>query len=943
MIKNNVYIVSRVFLLTTFFFCFLFLQVHGQDILLDNQLLNTSHVYFSPGTITTHDTCPASVRVTGGVRVDFKAAHYIKLSPGFRTDLSAGCGRFHAYTGGRPSQCPTASISGDSVFCGSNPSVLSAASSTPGSGTITSYQWQKDYLDIPGATAISYLALQAGNYSVTVGNSDGCTVISPSFRVASCPFALTPTIVNVACFGGNDGSIHLSVNGGISPYTYTWNNGATSQSISGSQGVYIVTVTDANGLTVMNSFNITEPSLMVVHATAASPIECYGYSTCLDVSATGGSGIYTNGTGQLCGYGAGDYAFVVTDNSGCTGTSGNVHLNEPDKVEGTITVTQTTCGLSTGTATVTPVGGSGTYVSYVWNTSPVQTTQTATGLAAGNYIVIITDYNGCTGTAIASISNTGTSPAQPGSIAGPAAACKGQSGVIYSVTNVPGVSYHWFLPTGATGSSTANSISVNFNTGYSGGFICVSAINGCGTSALSCIPVPVVTGRPAFPAAPSGPSVGVCGPTTVVYSIPPIANTTSYIWTVSGAGLAIASGQGTTSITVNVVAGFASGQVRVYGASCSGISGENVLNVYGVLSSQPQLAIFPIVGICGGSTSTYSVTPFNGASSITWIAPVGSLINGISNPYTTAGNVFSVNITFPPGFVSGNVSVHGSNGCGDGPARVIVVRSAPAQPGVISGPASNVCNQSNVIYSVAAVSGEISYTWTAPAGVTIVSGNGTSSITVNFGSTFTALGNICVTANNICGTSVARCQTVTARPSQPGAINGATSVCKSQSSVAYSVPSIAGVNYAWSVTGGPSVVGAGAGATVNFTTATVASATLTVTASNACGAAAATRTLQVSVNLGCRTANDAAIASEMNAFPNPTSGKLNISFNSEAKEKYILKVTDLAGKVLINYPGTTLEGINLQEVDLSSYAKGMYLLSIERQGGEIQAIGIVVE
>ncbi len=691
-------------------------------------------------------------------------------------------------------------------------------------------------------------------------------------------------------------------------------------------------------------FHTSNPVL--VTATPNAPIQCFGYSTCVNVSATGGSGSYAPGsTGLLCGYTAGDYTFTVTDNAGCSGTSGNVHLTEPDKIEGATSTTNSSCGGSTGTASVTPSGGSGTYTGYSWNSVPVQTTQTAIGLAAGTYTVTITDNSGCTGTATAVVVGVGAAPAQPSAIAGPAGACKGQVGIVYTVANVPGMTYAWTLPIGASGSSTTNSITVNYSLTYGGGFICVTATNACGTSSASCIPVPVITGRPAFPAQPAGPSLSVCGPTTVTYSIPPAANATSYVWTVTGTGFTLAAGQGSTTISVNVAAGFNSGQVRVYAVSCSGISGENSLFVYGAITSMPQQASFPNIGVCGGSTVQYCVSPFNGATSITWSGPAGSLINGLPTPQTLPGNTYCVNITFPVGFVSGNVSVYGSSGCGAGPVRVVAVRSTPLQPATLTGTASNLCGQSGVVYTVSAVAGATSYSWTVPAGATMASPNNTASLTmtVNYGAGFTNTGSVCVTAVNACGGGTARCLTVSARPDQPGAIAGSSSVCKSTAAGNYSVGPVAGVTYTWSITGGATVVGAGANATVNFTTATSNFATLTVTASNACGGAAAPRTLPISVNLLCRTANEAAIASEMNAYPNPTSGKLNVTFNASMKEKYTLKVVDLIGNVMMSQPSTAQAGANIQEIDLSSYAKGMYLLSIEREGAEIQTMRVVVQ
>jgi len=61
-------------------------------------------------------------------------------------------------------------------------------------------------------------------------------------------------------------------------------------------------------------------------------------------------------------------------------------------------------------------------------------------------------------------------------------------------------------------------------------------------------------------------------------------------------------------------------------------------------------------------------------------------------------------------------------------------------------------------------------------------------------------------------------------------------------------------------------------------------------------------------------------------IPNPTTGKLNVTFDANGQEKYILKVVDLIGNVLIREESTTNEGINLKELNLGGVSRGMYLL-----------------
>lgn len=83
---------------------------------------------------------------------------------------------------------------------------------------------------------------------------------------------------------------------------------------------------------------------------------------------------------------------------------------------------------------------------------------------------------------------------------------------------------------------------------------------------------------------------------------------------------------------------------------------------------------------------------------------------------------------------------------------------APATPGQISGDSVICPNETGITYSIVAVTGATSYTWTGPAGSTITSGQGTTALTINFGAT---VGNVSVVANNSCGSSSASVKTIT--------------------------------------------------------------------------------------------------------------------------------------------------------------------------------------
>ena len=89
------------------------------------------------------------------------------------------------------------------------------------------------------------------------GNGDGWIV--KYIDDGSCTLFISPTITNASC-QGNDGSIHLSVSGGDSPYTYSWSNGKTTQSVNAlTAGTYSVVVTDNSGCTSNALYHVAPP------------------------------------------------------------------------------------------------------------------------------------------------------------------------------------------------------------------------------------------------------------------------------------------------------------------------------------------------------------------------------------------------------------------------------------------------------------------------------------------------------------------------------------------------------------------------------------------------------------------------------------------------------------------------------------------------------------
>jgi len=241
--------------------------------------------------------------------------------------------------------------------------------------------------------------LGIGTYNVTVIDANGCTstnsttIYQPSQLVSSA----IPT--DVTCFGSDDGQIDFNISGGTPPYSYNWSNGAHNEDISNlSPDTYSVTVVDANGCTIQNAANITEP-LEIIITPNANSILCYGDETgVIDISVTGGISPYSynwsnlSTSEDLIDIPAGNYVVTITDNSGCTKIQA-INVDQPNPLQVTLPSNFTYCN-QTPEILATVEGGTTPY-SYQWNTGATgstiqyQTNNTAT------YSVTVTDNNGC--------------------------------------------------------------------------------------------------------------------------------------------------------------------------------------------------------------------------------------------------------------------------------------------------------------------------------------------------------------------------------------------------------------------------------------------------------------------------------------------------------------------------------------------------------------------
>ncbi|MFM1874330.1 MAG: hypothetical protein RL266_67 [Bacteroidota bacterium] len=250
--------------------------------------------------------------------------------------------------------------------------------------------------------------LEAGTYSVTVTDVNGCTLVNSidltePAAIDLQAFPNTYNGFNVTCFGDGDGAINLEVTGGTAGYVYDWSNGESTQDIDSLfVGTYIVLVTDTNGCQASLSVDLTEPLPIVIVPTDTIPVSCNGTPTGqFTVQASGGvptySYLWSNGDFDpiLNGVSAGIYTVVVTDLNGCQ-DSLQLEMLEPSAIDIAILgTTDATCfGFDDGSATISAFGGTAPY-GYNWSPTG-QNTATATDLSAGPHVITVVDANGCT-------------------------------------------------------------------------------------------------------------------------------------------------------------------------------------------------------------------------------------------------------------------------------------------------------------------------------------------------------------------------------------------------------------------------------------------------------------------------------------------------------------------------------------------------------------------
>ena len=803
---------------------------------------------------------------------------------------------------------------------------------------------------------------------------------------------------DASCFGGNNGSIDISVSGGATPYTYLWSNGSTTEDVSGlAAGDYSVTITDANGSKSVINVTISQPVAITNSESATICSSQAPYSWNGSQYSTAGTYSYTTSAANGCdstvtlnlsitastsntssASNCDSYLWSVNSQTYTTsGTYSSTNGCHTEILNLTITssssnpTTIANCGSYTWPVNGQSYSSSGTYSSvsgchteilnltiktatssstsvtvcasnapYLWNGGSYST--------AGTYSYTTTNAAGCdsTATLILTISqfllNPSANVTQP--------TCASATGTI-TVTSPTGLGYTYSIG-GTYQSSTIFSGVVPAS--YT---LRVQNASGCSSEQNTSV---TVNPRPTVPGVTTVTGqTNVCnvvGTNNALSYTASAAGATNYTWTLPP-NTVLVSGQGTATISVKFSSGFltqSNKQLRVVATS---ICGNNAIKVY-YLAAQlpvtPSTIVASTTNICpsiGTSVPvTYKIAKMSGAAGYIWNSPSSAIT--ISHPNGLGENDTLISVTFASNFTSSTITVQSTNDCGTSGSRSIqVVRSNPSTPGLISGP-TNSCayigtSGVDATYSVTAAANVDTYTWNLPVGITNLVGQGTNTVSFRYPTGYTG-GSITVTATNGCGISSARSLSISRLvPSTPGNIDVTNpSICPNRV-YTYSIASLPGnaVSLEWVVPAGASITSGQGTRSISVSyPSSVIDGYVKVRAVNNCGISSFKSSL---VRLPSCPAGPVASTTktmglvvnetmDVKVFPNPTTSNFNIQVITANQQQVAVNVLDVQGRLIKSIKVAPYQTINLG----AELKAGSYLLEV-KQGNSLKTTRVV--
>jgi gliding motility-associated-like protein len=536
------------------------------------------------------------------------------------------------------------------------------------------YQWS----DPLGQNTATAMGLCAGTYMVAVSDASGCGTTSTVVLTQPSAITVNPAVTPTACNQCN-GVITINAAGGVAPYSYLWSNGATSSGLSGvCAGVYSVIVTDATGCS--NSFTVGVPASggPTSSGLTSTNVTCFGAQDgSASVAPVGGIPPYSflwipggQTTSSVSGLSAGTYYVQIADSAGCIFTD-SVQITSPAQITANQLIVNTDCGISVGSITLNPSGGTGPYT-YLWAPGG-QTTTGITGLTAGIYTVTITDATGCSQTAaipVSSANSTIVMNTTSGNVLCNGD-CNGQGVVTVTAGNGP-FTYQW--SSGST-TDTANGL-------CPGAYIVqVTDVNGCVSSLGVNITEPTPIGA-SFPFVTAELCAGACDGSIMAL---PSGGTLpySYVW----------SNAQTSQTAINL---------------CSGSYSVTISDANGCTTTSSGTIISPNVLVLGAPVVTAALcnnSP-DGAIDIT--------VSGGATPYTfawTGPGTFSAVTEDLTGVLAGSytVLITDNNGCS---TIDTVVIGALTSVIASAGPDTSACVAGQITLDGSNSINAVTYSWT---------------------------------------------------------------------------------------------------------------------------------------------------------------------------------------------------------------------------------------
>jgi len=612
------------------------------------------------------------------------------------------------------------STSSSNSTCG-NANGSANAVSSGGTGTLT-YSWSN------GATGQTATNLSVQTYTISVTDANAC-VVTKAVTIGNDNAPLAALSVNTAilCNGGT-GSITATATGGNPNYTYSWSSSVSSVTNSLQSTInnltsatYTVTITDVSGCSHSATILLPEPS--AVSITNITPVNsnCGTATGSAIATASGGTGTLTYSwsnlaTGQTnTGLAANTYTLTVTDANACNVSQTITINNNGGPTITSITSVNELChAANTGSASVVISGGASPYT-YVWAAGATQVTtntqSTINNQLAGNYIVTITDANGCQQTSNVSITEP---PAVSITSVNPVnASCGTNNGS--AVANASG-------GTGTLTYSWSNAVSGQTNTALAANTYTLSVTDASGCAVIQSVPIsntpaPAIVSITPTPVVCNGGSNGsvviaATGTGTLTYSwsagstsvtqsnlsagiytvtvsdasgcqqisavtiVQPVAITITAVNTTSAGcnkndGTATASANGGTPLltyswsnlaTGPAATGLPAGSYTLTVTDAKGCAVTNAVTINSISGPTASTSIASAIK-CSGQTGNITATASSGTVPYTynWSAGVsgsGSQVSGLAGTYTVTvadanacTSVSTVTLTEPPAMI----------------------------------------------------------------------------------------------------------------------------------------------------------------------------------------------------------------------------------------------------------------------------------------------------